>query len=96
MDEAVATHFREWVKADIWAGTSSIQFHRALKRVYDATGVMWLPSDDFEEGIQTLVDELHPDSDQESVARIIAECSEKIQVLNAFFDANDVYGLESP
>lgn len=59
-------------------------------------GVMWLPMDAFEESIQALVYELHLDSAQENVARVIAKCSEKIQVLNAFFDANDVCGLEAP
>ena len=96
MEEAIAKHFRGWVKGDIWLGPSSEKFYQALKRVFDEIGMMSIGTDDFAEGIEELIDELQPDSDREYVTAIIDECCERIRVLNAFFDANDVYGLETP
>lgn len=96
MEEAIAKHFRNWVKGDIWLGPSSESFYQALKRVFDEIGMMRIDTGDFAEGIEELIDELQPDSDREYAMTIVDECCERIQVLNAFFDANDICGIEVP
>lgn len=96
MEEAIAKHFRDWVKGDIWLGPFSESFYQALKRVFDEVGMLTIDTDDFAEGVKELIDELQPDSDLEYVMAIVDECCERIQVLNAFFDANNVCSLEAP
>lgn len=95
VEGAVIKQFRDWVKGDIW-GAPGESFYQCLKRVMDQVASPVIDGDDFADGIWALVDELQPAADRESVAAIIDLCLERIRVLNAFFDANDVYGLETP
>lgn len=96
MEDSISKHFRGWVKSDIWQGTSTTEFYQALNRVYNELGMIGLDTDDFEKSVWKLIKELQPDSDRKYVAAIIEECCGKIEVLNDFFDANDIYELTTP
>lgn len=95
MEDAVIEQFRDWVKGDIW-GIPGESFYQCLKRVMDQVNSPVVDGDCFADGIWALVDELQPSADRESVAATIDLCIERIGVLNAFFDANDVHGLKAP